>query len=66
MNGMPFIVKATTSTGLESWIKRQSGPYRLGPREHATIFVDRGLATRAIDELPEAIRNAAKFSVEDA
>ena len=62
---MPFVVKVSTRYGLESWIKHQAGPYRIGPREQATVFVNRALARRAIDELPESIRKVATFSIED-
>jgi hypothetical protein len=59
-----YIVKAVTSSGEPAWIKRQAGPYRIGPREQATVFVTRGDAREAIRQLPEAIRNCAEFSVE--
>jgi hypothetical protein len=59
-----FVVKADLGSGLSAWIKRQAGPYRLGPREQATIFHDRNSAQASIMQLPEAVRLSARFSVE--
>jgi hypothetical protein len=61
-----FVVKADLSGGLAAWIKRQAGPYRLGPREQATVFADRNAAQASIRQLPEAVRNSAQFSIQNA
>ena len=63
---MEFVVRAVIGGNQTAWIKRQAGPYRIGPRGHATVFVTRGEAREAIRQLPEVIRNAAKFTVEAA
>jgi hypothetical protein len=61
-----FIVKADLGGGLFAWIKRRSGPYRIGPREHATVFADRIAAQESITQLPEEVRGSAKFSIQNA
>jgi hypothetical protein len=61
-----FVVKADLGSGLTAFIKRQTGPFRLGPREQATVFADRHAARASIMQLPEAVRNSAKFSIHSA
>jgi hypothetical protein len=61
-----FIVQADLSTGGTAWIKRQAGPFRLGPREQATVFIDRITAQASIAQLPEAVRGSARFSIQSA
>jgi hypothetical protein len=61
-----YVVKADLNGGLTAWIKRQAGPYRLGPREQATVFADRKAAQGSMIQLPEAVRNSAKFSIQSA
>ncbi len=60
-----FVVQANLGGGLAS-IKRQAGPYRLGPREQAAVFADRNAAQASIMQLPENIRDSAQFSVQSA
>jgi hypothetical protein len=59
-----FVVKANLDGGLSAWIKRQAGPYRIGPREQASVFVDRGTAQASISQLPETIQRSATFSIQ--
>jgi hypothetical protein len=61
-----FVVKADLGSGLTAFIKRQAGPYSLGPREQATVFSDRNAARASIVQLPETVRNSAKFSIHSA
>jgi hypothetical protein len=60
-----FVVQANLGSGI-AWIKRQAGPYRLGPREQATVFADRNAAQASIMQLPENIRHSAQFSIQSA
>ena len=62
-----FIVKATSDTGLEMWIAfpRGGGHRVCGPRENASVFVTRGEAQSAIEQMPASFKNAGfKFTVE--
>jgi hypothetical protein len=61
-----FVVKADIGSGLTAFIKRQAGPYRLAPREQATVFADRNEARASIQQLPESVRNSAQFSIHSA
>jgi hypothetical protein len=61
-----FVVKADLGSGLSAWIKRQAGPYRLGPREQATVFADRISAQASIMQLPATVRSSAQFSIQTA
>jgi hypothetical protein len=69
-DGAGFVVKATSTTGLEMWISvpRAGGHHRVfGPRENADIFKTRSEAHSAIGKMPLAFEHAGfKFTVEAA
>ncbi len=63
-----FVVKATSTTGLEMWISfpRAGGHRVFGPRENADIFKTRPEAHSAIGKMPLAFEHAGfKFTVEE-
>lgn len=62
---MAFVIKGNAPNGVEVWVKRQAGPYRLGPRDQARVFHDRIEAQRVISQLPAVFHNAGvEFSIE--